>query len=48
MWSFQQGVPKEHIMKHGTLKSDAVWSYLSSLPSTTSHVSLAFQQSLAL
>ena len=48
MWSFQQGVPLEHIMKHGTWKSDAVWAYLSSLPSSTSHVSLAFQQSLAL
>ena len=48
MWSFQQGVPLEHIMKHGTWKSDAVWAYLSSLPSATSQVSLAFQHSLAL
>ena len=36
------------LSKHGTLKLDAVWAYLSSLPSATSHVFLAFQQSLAL
>ena len=28
-WAFQQDVLLEHIMKHGTWKSDAVWSYLS-------------------
>ena len=43
MWAFQNGVPLEHIMKHGTWKSDAVWTYLSSTPSATSPVSLAFQ-----
>ena len=32
-WAFQNGVPLEQIMKHGTWKSDAVWSYLSSAPS---------------
>ena len=46
MWAFQNGVPLEHIMKHGTWKSDAVWTYLSSTPSATSPVSLAFQASL--
>ena len=44
--SFQQGVPLEHILKHGTWKSDSVWSYLSSTPSSASSVSLAFQQAL--
>ena len=44
-WAFQQGVPLEHIMKHGTWKSDAVWSYLSSSISISS-VSLAFQTAL--
>ena len=46
MWTFQNGVPLEHIMKHGTWKSDAVWTYLSSTPLSTSPVSLAFQASL--
>ena len=45
-WAFQQGVPLEHIMKHGTWKSDAVWSYLSSTTSSSSPVSLAFQAAL--
>ena len=46
MWAFQNGVPLEHIMKHGTWKSDAVWSHLSSNPTATSPVSLAFQAAL--
>ena len=45
-WAFQQGVLLEHIMKHGTWKSDAVWYYLSSSASTSSPVSLAFQAAL--
>ena len=45
-WAFQQGVPLEHIMKHGTWKSDAVWSYLSSSTSISSPVSRAFQSAL--
>ena len=32
-WAFQNDVPLEHIMKHGTWRSDAIWSYLSSVPS---------------
>ena len=35
-WAFRQGVPLEHFMKHGTWKSDAVWSYLSSSVSVSS------------
>ena len=35
-WAFQNGVPLEHIMKHGTWRSDAIWSYLSSSPSLES------------
>ena len=31
-WAFQNGVPLEHIMKHGTWKSDVIWTYLSSSP----------------
>ena len=45
-WAFSQGVPLEHIMKHGTWKSDAVWTYLSSAVTTTSPVALAFQHAL--
>ena len=45
-WAFSQGVPLEHIMKHGTWKSDAVWTYLSSAVTTTSPVALAFQRAL--
>ena len=28
-WAFSDGVPLEHIMKHCTWKSDAIWTYLS-------------------
>ena len=45
-WAFQNGVPLEQIMKHGTWKSDAVWSYLSSAPTLHSPVSLAFRAAL--
>ena len=46
--AFQQGAPWEHIMRHGTWKSDAVWSNLSSNTPSTSPVSLAFQAALRL
>ena len=39
-WAFDHGVPVEHIMKHGTWKSDAIWTYF------TSPVSAAFQAAL--
>ena len=45
-WAFQNGVPLEHIMKHGTWRSDAIWSYLSSSPSLESPVSRAFKTAL--
>ena len=45
-WAFQHGVPLEHIMKHGTWKSDAIWTYLSSAVTAVSPVALAFQQVL--
>ena len=45
-WAFQNGVPLEQIMKHGTWRSDAVWSYLSSNPTLHSPVSLAFRAAL--
>ena len=47
-WAFKQGVPLEHIMKHGTWRSDAIWSYLSSSPSLSSPVSIASQSALRL
>ena len=34
-WAFSHGVPLEHIMKHGTWKSDAMWTYLSSAVTTS-------------
>ena len=45
-WAFSHGVPLKHIMRHGTWKSDAIWTYLSSSPSTFSPVSAAFQTAL--
>ena len=45
-WAFQHGVPLEHIMKHGTWKSDPIWTYLSSAVTAVSPVALAFQQAL--
>ena len=46
VWAFQNGVPLEHIMKHGIWKSDAIWTYLSSAVTAVSPVALAFQQVL--
>ena len=45
-WTFNHGVPLEHIMRHGAWKSDAIWTYLSSSPSTVSPISAAFQLAL--
>ena len=45
-WAFQNGVPLEHIMKHGTWRSDAIWAYLSSSPTLESPVSRAFKVAL--
>ena len=45
-WAFSHGVPLEHIMRHGTWKSDAIWTYLSSSTSTVSPVSAAFQAAI--
>ena len=45
-WAFQNGLPLEHIMKHGTWRSDAIWGYLSSSPTLESPVSRAFKSAL--
>ena len=45
-WAFQNGVPLEHIMKHGTWRSDAIWTYLCSSPTLESPVSRAFKLAL--
>ena len=45
-WAFQNGVPLEHIMKHGTWRSDSIWAYLSSSPTLESPVSRAFKVAL--
>ena len=45
-WAFQNGVPLEYIMKHGTWRSDAIWAYLSSSPTLESPVSRAFKVAL--
>ena len=42
-WAFHQGVPLEHITKHGTWKFNLVWTYHPSSVSATNPVSLAFQ-----
>ena len=42
VWAFQNGVPLEHIMKHGIWKSDAIWTYLSSAVTAVSPVALHF------
>ena len=31
-WAFQNGVPLQEIMKHGTWSSQAVWRYIKSVP----------------
>ena len=45
-WSFQHGVPLEHIQADGTWRSDAVWSYLRALPSSNSPVAQTFSEHL--
>ena len=45
-WAFQHGVPLEHIQAHGTWKSNAVWSYLRALPSSSSPVAQTFSKHL--
>ena len=42
MWASQHGVPLEHIQAHGTWKSDVVWAYLRSSPSSSSPVAETF------
>ena len=46
-WAFHNGVPLEHIKKHGTWRSNAVHTYLLSSPSLSSPVSKAFASSLS-
>ena len=45
-WAFQNGVPIQDIMAHGTWSSDSVLKYIKSVPSSSSPVSRAFQSSL--
>ena len=45
-WAFKEGVSLEHIMKNGTWRSDAIWSYLFSSSSLTFPISVAFQAAL--
>ena len=45
-WAFQHGVPLQHIQAHGTWKSNAVWSYLRALPSSSSPVAQTFSKHL--
>ena len=45
-WAFQNGVPLQDIMFHGTWKSDSVWKYIKSTPQLSSPVSSTFQQVL--
>ena len=45
-WAFQNGVPLQDIMFHGTWKSDSVWKYIKSTPQLSSPVSSTFQQLL--
>ena len=47
-WAFQNGVSLQEIMKHGTWSSNAVWSYIKSVPSSSSQVSRTFQHHLSL
>ena len=47
-WAFHNGVSLQEIMKHGTWSSDAVWRYIKSVPSSSSHGSRAFQHHLFL
>ena len=45
-WAFQNGVPLQDIMHHGTWKSDSVWKYIKSIPQISSPVSSTFQRLL--
>ena len=47
-WAFHNGVSLQEIMKHGTWSSQAVWSYIKSVPAASSQVSRAFQPHLSL
>ena len=47
-WAFHNGVSLQEIMKHGTWSSQAVWSYIKSVPAASSQVSRAFQHHLYL
>ena len=46
-WAFQHGVLLEHIQAHGMWKSDAVWTYFRSSPSSSSPVAEAFRKHLS-
>ena len=45
-WAFQQGVPIQDIMCHGTWTSDCVWRYVSTLPQHLQPVASTFKQHL--
>ena len=47
-WAFHHGVSMKNIMHHATWKSDAVWSYIPSIPVAKSTVSTTFQHHLTL
>ena len=47
-WAFDNRVNMKDIMLHGTWKSDAVWSYIQSIPAAKSPVSATFQHHLSL
>ena len=42
-WAFNYGVNMKDILLHGTWKSDAVWSYIQSIPVAKSPASATFQ-----
>ena len=46
-WAFQNGVPVQDLMMHGTWSSDAIWRYIKSVPSSSSVVSRTFKQHLS-
>ena len=46
--AFHNGVSLQEIMKHGTWSSNAVWTYIKSVPSSSSQVSRTFQSHLFL
>ena len=45
-WGFNHGVPVEHLMQHGTWKSNAVWKYISADAAAPSVVANAFRSHL--